>query len=94
VVDLALVFDTPPRSDDSIRLSNEDFALLAGILNAAGLPFRDLPDAESLLAAKRRLYEPYVQALARHLRLELPPWIGKGSESDNWQTSAWEGGHL
>jgi hypothetical protein len=38
----------------------------------------------------RALYEPYAISLARHLRLDLPPWIKREAVKDNWQTSAWQ----
>lgn len=94
VVDLALVFHTPPSSVESRRLPSEEFAQLSAILSGAGIPFRHAQEAELRLAWKRRLYEPYVHTLAAYLCLELPPWVAQGDESDNWQTSAWEGGHL
>lgn len=94
VVDLALVFSTPPSSAESQRLPPQDFAQLAAILSGAGIPFRHPQEAELRLAWKRRLYEPYVATLADYLCLDLPPWVGLGDASDNWQTSAWEGGHL
>src|SRR5207302_185022 len=59
----------------------------------AGLTGREAGDAGGAarqLAELRRLYEPYVAALARHLAVTLPPWVRQGERPDNWQTSAWE----
>jgi len=42
------------------------------------------------LAHFRRMYEPYVHALARYLQMDLPPWLPVSSQKDNWQTTAWE----
>lgn len=94
VVDLALVFYTAPTAPDPDRLPTETFATLSALLSAAGIPLRDPETAELRLLKYRRLYEPYVNALAKRLRLELPAWIGVQGEADNWQTSAWDGGHL
>ena len=37
----------------------------------------------------RRLYEPYVCALADRLLIEIPAW-SRTAHAANWQTSAWE----
>jgi len=37
----------------------------------------------------RRLYEPYVCALAARLLISIPPW-SRAPHAANWQTSAWE----
>jgi len=41
----------------------------------------------------RGLYEPYAISLARHLALDLPPWIKRSDVKDNWQTTAWARQH-
>jgi hypothetical protein len=94
VVDLALVFGTPPRAPEPDRLPRGDLIRLRRILSEAGIPLRGGNDAERRLTAYRGLYEPYVNALADSLLMELPPWIGARAAADNWQTSAWEGGHF
>jgi hypothetical protein len=48
------------------------------------------PDFDVRLAELRRMYEPYVVALARYLALPLPPWMRAVERPDNWQTSAWD----
>jgi len=88
VVDLAQVFNTRPEFDRVNRLSPEELERLNAALRAAGLDPDD-PKGERL-ARLRRMYEPYVDALARHLQMELPPWILQTSKKDNWQTTAWE----
>jgi hypothetical protein len=51
---------------------------------------RDGPEADARLTEWRRMYEPYVNALADFLALDLPGWFPKEGAHDNWQTSAWE----
>ncbi|HEY3414954.1 MAG TPA: potassium channel family protein [Armatimonadota bacterium] len=94
VVDLALVFYAAPAAPFPDRLPSEDFDTLSAILAEAGIPLRDPETAELRLLKNRRLYEPYVAALAKGLRLDLPTWIAPSGGVDNWQTSFWDGGHL
>ena len=35
------------------------------------------------------MYEPYVNALAEFLAIQLPPWIHSQKVVDSWSTSAW-----
>jgi Ion channel len=93
VVDLSQVFNTPPRVPAE-RLSDAEFSRLQARLVQAGLTWRAAggeSGAAQRLAELRRLYEPYVAALARHLAVTLPSWVRQGERPDNWQTSAWEG---
>ena len=88
-VDLAQVFNTPPREPPQ-RLKDGDLVRLRARLAEGGLQLRDDPDAARQLAELRRMYEPYVAGLARYLAVTLPPWVREGERPDNWQTSAWE----
>jgi hypothetical protein len=90
VVDLAQVFSTPPRQPGVNRLPEADFAELVRHLEAAKLCMRDPGSGAHRLAELRRLYEPYIAALATYLMLELPPWLPRKRRVDNWQTSAWD----
>jgi hypothetical protein len=36
----------------------------------------------------RALYEPYLQGLADHLLMALPPWAPEPGRLDDWQTTA------
>jgi hypothetical protein len=47
-------------------------------------------DFEARLEALRKLYEPYAQALARHLLFDLPPWIHAEPRRDNWRGGPWD----
>jgi len=89
VVDLAQVFSTPPRRMEE-RLSAAQLARLRERLASGGLTLRARPDFESRLTELRRMYEPYVEALAHHLAVPLPPWVREVERPDNWQTSAWD----
>ena len=87
LVDLAQVFNTPPHQPPE-RLGGADFPRLEARLAEAGLRLPD--DAARQLVEWRRMYEPYVAALARHLAVIPPPWVRSLERPDNWQTSAWE----
>jgi hypothetical protein len=89
VVDLAQVFDTPPISPASSRVTDAEFARLVARLAEGGLRLRDTGAAQRL-AELRAMYEPYAAALARYLSVSLPPWVREKERPDNWQTSAWE----
>lgn len=88
-VDLALVFQTPPRLPQPDRLPEADRARLWASLHEAGLAVRDGPTAAKALAELRGLYEPFVNALAAHFLFALPPFQREAPPVDNWQTSAW-----
>jgi hypothetical protein len=90
LVDLAQVFNTPPRAPDPDRLSAHTLADVRQSLAAAGLAPRDGDEVDRKLTELRRMYEPYVNSLAQFLFMTLPPWIHTGNAMDNWQTSAWE----
>jgi hypothetical protein len=89
VVDLAQVFSTPPRQAAD-RLPASELARLRERLASGGMKLKERPDFEERLTGLRRMYEPYVIALSRHLALPLPPWIRDVDRPDNWQTSAWD----
>ena len=46
--------------------------------------------ADQKLIAIRAKYEPYVNALAEHLLIALPPWVSASDAADDWQTSVYE----
>ncbi len=89
-VDLAQVYGTPPIDSKLNRLSSDDFARMRDALAEVGLRLRHEEDAEKRLYEMRRLYEPFVNALADHLLLNLPPWVPATKTVDDWQTSAWD----
>lgn len=89
-VDLAQVYGTPPLDPKLNRLSKDDFVRLRDALADVGLVFHREEDAERRLYEIRRSYEPFVNALADHLLVNLPPWIPAAKTVDDWQTSAWD----
>ena len=90
VVDLTQIFNATPRAWTNARLPSDELARLRHSLAADNVPLRDGAEAEARLTELRRMYEPYVDALAAHLAMPLPPWIHQKDVVDNWQTSAWE----
>jgi hypothetical protein len=91
LVDLSQVFKAAPDNDGSSnRLPAGDLQEIRQQLRSAGFILADGENADAELARIRSLYEPYAVALARHLVLDLPPWIKHDQVKDNWQTSAWQ----
>ena len=89
VVDLAQIFYAAPRNTGPNRLPPEDLQRMRKQLTDAGLGFLDTPESNAKLDKLRQMYEPYLNALAAHLYVELPPWILAKEVADNWRTSAW-----
>ncbi len=89
VADLALIFKKHSRPPAQDRLSPADLLRLRQTLAAAGVKLRDGNAAEQRLAELRDMYEPYLNALAKYLCMDLPPWIVAGDAADNWQRTAW-----
>ncbi len=89
VADIAQILKTPPREPEPDRLPGEAYAKLRSALSGSGLRLRDGEDAEQRLRELRRVYEPYVAALAHHLVMRLPEWMPERRVVHNWETSAW-----
>lgn len=89
VVDLAQIFNTPPREVTLDRLSKDELNRLRSLLSAAGVKLTIDDDADGKLSDLRRMYEPYVKSLADYLLVPLPVWAPAAEAFDNWQTSAW-----
>jgi hypothetical protein len=88
-VDLAMVFDTPPRPAEPDRLPPDAWQRLCEMLRPGGLELRQGPAVEAKLAELRGMYEPFVNALAHYFHFQLPPLFSEKTSVDNWQTSAW-----
>jgi hypothetical protein len=88
VVDLCQVFNTRPDASRVDRLDAVTLQRLHATLKAAGLEPEDRDGQR--LAHFRRMYEPYADALGRHLHMELPCWMPAAPQKDNWQTTAWD----
>src|SRR6266550_1517400 len=89
-VDLAQIFGTPPMNTKLNRLSPGDFTRMREALAEVGLNLQHEEDAEKRLYEIRLIYEPFVNALANHLLVNLPPWVSATRTVDDWQTSAWD----
>jgi len=90
VVDLSLVFNTGPREPTSDRLPPQTLANLRSLLAGSGQKLGDGDTFDRKLRELRQMYEPYVNALATHFQVSLPPWVGEANSVDNWQGSFWE----
>jgi len=89
-VDLAQIYRTPPVNPKLSRLSHDDFVKMHEALLEVGLELRHGDEAEKNLYDIRRSYEPFVNSIADHLLVSLPPWIQATKSVDDWQTSAWD----
>ena len=89
VTDLSQVFGTPPSALLVDCLPPKHLERLRTTLARHGMKLRDSSETDEKLTELRRLYEPYVQALADLLDQRLPPWIPEKAQKDNWQTTAW-----
>src|SRR5580704_9567547 len=89
VADLSQVFGTAPASLPYDRLPAAELLHIRDVLAQHGLKLHDGEDADRRLSEFRRMYEPYVHALAAYLNQTLPPWIPQKKGKDNWQTTAW-----
>lgn len=87
LVDLALIVHQKPVSPKLDRLPASEYKALHEYLANSGVPCARTVEAASHLAQLRTMYEPYVEALARYLVLEAPPWKSAAIR-DNWKTSA------
>lgn len=72
------------------RLPPATAARLREALAATPLALPPSSGFESRLAELRLKYEPYAQALASDLMIELPPWIHDTARPDNWQGGPWD----
>ncbi len=88
-VDLAQVYGTPPTLEAK-RLSRADFARLREELAKHEIYLSDGEDVERKLAEIRGMYEPFIDALSKHLLMPLPGWLPEAGRVDDWETSAWD----
>src|ERR1700704_5413431 len=89
VVDLSQVFGTAPHPLPHDRLPAQELRQIRDILAQHGMKLHDGEEADSKLTTFRKMYEPYIYALANYLNQPLPPWIPLKKGKDNWQTTAW-----
>jgi hypothetical protein len=88
-VDLSQVFKTQPHALPNDRLPAEDLTRIREMLVQHGQKPGNIEEMCERLADLRKMYEPYLFALAEYLGLSLPPWIPAAKGKDNWQTTAW-----
>jgi len=60
--------------NEPVRLHDDEFRELCGLLGDAGFSLCGSLDTRSRLSSIRKLYEPLAQAMAGYLRLDLPRW--------------------
>jgi hypothetical protein len=87
IVDLAQIFRCGPERSHPDRLSKTDLERLCGILAKGGMNLGGTDRLVEGLSELRRLYEPYVYAMSRHLHFPVPPWIPASARRDDWETS-------
>jgi hypothetical protein len=93
VVDLSQVLHATPHKGASRDLADCDRIIAAAA--SVGMTFVT-NDAPQRLAHLRRMYEPFVAAIAAELAMDLPPWFRTGSGHDNWEATPaiYRDGHL
>ena len=89
VVDLSIVFDTPPYQPNEDRLSPADLNRLKTSLSNFGFLLSSGDEEDHKLSDLRSTYEPYLYSLAEYLCLAVPPWIPGSTQLDNWQANPW-----
>ena len=89
IVDLAQIFNCPPREPEQNRLPQDKWLALCSTLTSSGMRLREGSTIEQMLSELRRMYEPYVYSLSQYMHITIPPWLAETGRIDNWQTSAW-----
>jgi hypothetical protein len=89
VVDLAQVFYATPLTAVNDRLPASELKRLRSSLVESGYHLQEGPEVDEKLTKLRGMYEPYINAMASYLYVDLPPWILAKEVTDNWKTSAW-----
>jgi hypothetical protein len=88
VVDIASIFETPPKECSTPRLTEEAWKHISGRLSSYPESFAIVADTRSRLDSLRDMYEPYVNALSQYFLMSLPHWTAT-RDRDNWQITAW-----
>lgn len=92
VADLSHALGARPHERGRDRLPPAALALLREELQSAGIRLRVGPEADDQLRRLRRMYEPFVSALADLLLVPLPHWLPTEDARDAWQTTLWQFG--
>lgn len=88
-VDLTQSFAISPVKPQR-QYTASDFANLCTALSERGIFLCTDEEAEKRLREIRLMYEPFVEALAYYLILDLPDLHVVSDRVDDWQTSAWD----
>jgi len=87
--ELAQVLVSSPPASEPDRLPPSSLQVLRNSLAEAGVTVRKGLETDQKLWELRQMYEPYVQALSKHLLISLPPWFRVNVNPDSWQSSNW-----
>lgn len=90
VVDITQVFHRKPSTDMPDRLSQAGFRTVCDDLRQVGMVLCSDEKCWDRLEDLRRLYEPYIVTLSRHLRMDLAPWTHPAGVKDNWVATKWQ----
>ena len=90
MVDLTQVFVSHASRCKRDRLPPRRLQRVCDHLDGTAADVVDREEFEARLSALRLQYEPYAEALADYLLLELPPWIHPTARKDNWQSGPWD----
>ncbi len=90
IVDITQIFVPAMPTGLPDRLPAEQLARLRESLAGSVWALPATGEFETTLAGIRRSYEPYLQALAAHLLIELPGWLPVHGRRDNWQGGPWD----
>ncbi|HMJ23522.1 MAG TPA: potassium channel family protein, partial [Terriglobales bacterium] len=90
VVDLAQVVSARYNPQAADRLPLEELDRLRQNLAARGVKLRTGAGFEEKLNYLRSLYEPYAVSVALNLSINLPPWVHREKQKDNWQSGPWD----
>ncbi len=85
VVEMSRSFGTGPTAVALYeRLPHESFTVMETIFADSDLNWHGGPAAETVLAALRATYEPFLENLSAALMLPLPGWVPEDDASDHW----------
>ncbi|MFZ0662740.1 MAG: potassium channel family protein [Acidobacteriaceae bacterium] len=88
LVDLSQVFSQKPVKCEEDRLPRDRLELLRQRLGESGIKVCHAANSMERLKEIRMLYESYAEALSRHFRIPLPPWVAEHPRKDNWLSVA------
>jgi len=94
LADLAYTFKAQPTPPPVDRLPLERLSELCGELALRDLSLPDEGAIRERLDELRETYEPYANALSRHLELPLPVWMPSEDVQHNWREALWHGSRV